>query len=153
MGQRGRFRRRNPAGSFHCAPVRYDGSGMPHYETDKNAVYMPRQRNFEHYHDYIQETLRQIVSATGHQQRLAREGMVMKNGMAPSEDALKQERLIVEVASGIKMLELGLPARLSEESLKTVVQKILFLLCRQRNTSFAVCQTSCLKLLLQKGRL
>ena len=101
-------------------PVRYDGSGMPHYETDKDAVYMPRQRNFEHYHDYIQETLRQIVSATGHQQRLAREGMVMKNGMAPSEDALKQERLIVEVASGIKMLELGLPARLSEESLKTV---------------------------------
>ena len=101
-------------------PVRYDGSGMPHYETDKDAVYMPRQRNFEHYHDYIQETLRQIVSATGHQQRLAREGMVMKNGMAPSEDALKQERLIVEVASGIKMLELGLPARLSEESLKAV---------------------------------
>lgn len=101
-------------------PVRYDGSGMPHYETDKDAVYMPRQRNFDHYHDYIQETLRQIVSATGHQQRLAREGMVMKNGMAPSEDALKQERLIVEVASGIKMLELGLPARLSEESLKTV---------------------------------
>lgn len=101
-------------------PVRYDGSGMPHYETDKDAVYMPRQRNFEHYHDYIQKTLRQIVSATGHQQRLAREGMVMKNGMAPSEDALKQERLIVEVASSIKMLELGLPARLSEESLKTV---------------------------------
>ena len=101
-------------------PVRYDGSGMPHYETDKDAVYMPRQRNFDHYHDYIQETLRQIVSATGHQQRLAREGMVMKNGMAPSEDALKQERLIVEVASSIKMLELGLPARLSEESLKTV---------------------------------
>lgn len=34
-------------------PVRYDGSGMPHYETDKDAVYMPRQRNFEHYHDYV----------------------------------------------------------------------------------------------------
>ena len=61
------------------------------------------------------EALRQIVSATGHQQRLAREGMVMKNGMGPSEDALKQERLIVEVASGIKMLELGLPARLSDK--------------------------------------
>ena len=104
----------------NLVPVRYDGSGMPHYETDRDAVYMPRQRNFEHYHDYMQETLRQIVSATGHQQRLAREGMVMKNGMAPSEDALKQERLVVEVASGIKMLELGLPARLSEESLKTV---------------------------------
>lgn len=64
-------------------PVRYDGSGMPHYETDKDAVYMPRQRNFDHYHDYIQETLRQIVSATGHQQRLAREGMVMKTAWHP----------------------------------------------------------------------
>ena len=60
------------------------------------------------------------MSATGHQQRLAREGMVMKNGVAPSEDAVRQERLVVELASGIKMLELGLPARLSEESLKTV---------------------------------
>ena len=104
----------------NLVPVRSDGSGMPHYETDKDAVYMPRLRDFEHYNDYVQEALRQIVSATGHQQRLAREGMVMKNGMAPSEDALKQERLVVEVASGIKMLELGLPARLSDESLKLV---------------------------------
>lgn len=104
----------------NLVPIRSDGSGIPHYETDRDAVYMPRQREFEHYHDYVQEALRQIVSATGHQQRLAREGMVMKNGMAPSEDAVKQERLVVEIASGIKMLELGLSARLSEESLKTV---------------------------------
>lgn len=104
----------------NLVPVRSDGSGVPHYETDKDAVYMPRQREFEHYHDYVHEALRQIVSATGHQQRLAREGMVMKNGVAPSEDAVKQERLVVEIASGIKMLELGLPARLSDESLKTV---------------------------------
>ena len=101
-------------------PVRYDGSGMPHYETDRDAVYMPRQKSFDHYNDYVQETLRQIVSATGHQQRLAREGMVMKNGMPPSDDAVKQERLVVEIASGIKMLELGLPARLSDESLSLV---------------------------------
>ena len=100
--------------------VRSDGSGMPHYETDRDAVYMPRQRDFEHYNDYVQEALRQIVSATGHQERLAREGMVMKNGMAPSEDTVKRERLVVEVASGIKMLELGLPARLSEESIGLV---------------------------------
>lgn len=104
----------------NLVPVRSDGSGVPHYETDKDAVYMPRQKDFTHYHDYVQEALRQIVSATGHQERLAREGMVMKNGTAPSEDAVRQERLVVEVASGIKMLELGLPARLSDESLKTV---------------------------------
>lgn len=104
----------------NLVPIRSDGSGVPHYETDRDAVYMPRQKDFEHYHDYLQEALRQIVSATGHQQRLAREGMVMKNGIAPSEDAVKYERLVVELASGIKMMELGLPARLSDESLKTV---------------------------------
>jgi len=102
--------------------VKQDGSVQEkgYTEADKDAVYMPRQKDFEHYHDYVQEALRQIVSATGHQQRLAREGMVMKNGVAPSEDAVKHERLVVELASGIKMLELGLPARLSDESLKTV---------------------------------
>lgn len=100
--------------------VRSDGSGMAHYETDKDAVYLPRQKEFEHYNDYVQEALRQIVSATGHQQRLSREGMVMKSGVAPSEDALKHERLVVELASAVKMLELGLPARLSPGSMQMV---------------------------------
>ena len=82
--------------------VRKDGSGVAHYDTEKDAVYMPKQENFEHYSDYVQEMLRQVVSATGHQQRLAREGMVMKNGIAPSEDAVKQEKLVVELASGTR---------------------------------------------------
>lgn len=100
--------------------VRQDGSGVAHYDTEKDVIYLPRQRDFEHYNDYVQEIMRQLVSATGHQQRLAREGMVMKNGMAPSEDAVKKERLITEIASGVKMLELGLPARLSKDSLGMV---------------------------------
>ena len=91
-----------------------------HYDTEKDVIYLPRQRDFEHYNDYVQEMMRQLVSATGHQQRLAREGMVMKNGKAPSEDAVKKERLITEIASGVKMLELGLPARLSKDSLSMV---------------------------------
>ena len=101
-------------------PIRTDGSGVAHYDSEIDAVYMPRQKDFEHYNDYVQETLRQIVSATGHQQRLAREGMVMKNGMAPSEDAVRMERLTAELASGVKMLEMGLPARLSDESLRHI---------------------------------
>lgn len=104
----------------NLVPVRTDGSGVAHYDSGKDAVYMPRQKDFEHYNDYVQETLRQIVSATGHQQRLAREGMVMKNGVAPSEDAVRMERLIAELASGVKMLEMGLPARLSDESLRHI---------------------------------
>ena len=100
--------------------VRQDGTGVAHYDTEKDIIYLPRQRDFEHYNDYVQEMMRQLVSATGHQQRLAREGMVMKNGKAPSEDAVKKERLITEIASGVKMLELGLPARLSKDSLGMV---------------------------------
>ena len=100
--------------------VRQDGTGVAHYDTEKDVIYLPRQRDFEQYNDYVQEMMRQLVSATGHQQRLAREGMVMKNGKAPSEDAVKKERLITEIASGVKMLELGLPARLSKDSLGMV---------------------------------
>ena len=106
--------------SRNLAPVRTDGSGVAHYDSQKDAIYIPRQKDFAHYTDYAQETLRQIIAATGHQQRLAREGMVMKNGITPTEDAVKQERLIAEIASGIKMLEMGLPARLSDESVKLV---------------------------------
>lgn len=101
----------------NLVPVRMDGSGVAHYDSTRDAVYVPRQKDFEHYHDYVQEVFRQVVSATGHQQRLAREGMVMKDGKAPSEGAVRQERLTVELASGLKMLELGLPARLSSESM------------------------------------
>ena len=106
--------------SKNMVPVRTDGSGVAHYDSQKDAVYIPRQKDFEHYTDYAQETLRQILAATGHQQRLAREGMVMKNGVPPTEDAVKQEHLISEIASGIKMLEMGLPARLSDENIKMV---------------------------------
>ena len=106
--------------SKNMVPVRTDGSGVAHYDSQKDAVYIPRQKDFEHYTDYAQETLRQIIAATGHQQRLAREGMVMKNGVPPTEDAVKQEHLISEIASGIKMLVMGLPARLSDENIKMV---------------------------------
>ncbi len=54
--------------------VRQDGTGVAHYDTEKDVIYLPRQRDFEHYNDYVQEMMRQLVSATGHQQRLAREG-------------------------------------------------------------------------------
>lgn len=100
--------------------VRKDGSGVAHYDTEKDAVYMPKQENFEQYNDYVQEMLRQVVTATGHQQRLAREGMVMKNGIAPSEDAVKQEKLVVELASGIKMMEMGMTAKISKENIGLV---------------------------------
>ena len=49
-----------------------------------------------------------------------KEGMVMKNGIAPSEDAVKQEKLVVELASGIKMMEMGMSAKISKENMGLV---------------------------------
>ena len=99
--------------------VRKDASGVAHYDTEKDVVFMPVQKNYEHYEDYVRDMVKQIVSATGHQQRLAREGMTM-NGRQPSEDARKQEQLVVELTAGAKLQELGIPAKLSQDTLKMI---------------------------------
>ena len=104
----------------NLVPIRKDGTGTPRYDTAKDAVYMPDQKHFASYPDYVQELVRQVASATGHQQRLAREGMVMQGGKAPSEDAVKYERLVAELAAGVKMMDFGLPAKISAENLPLV---------------------------------
>lgn len=100
--------------------IRKDGTGISHYDTARDAVYMPHPRHFDSYEDYVRELVRQVASATGHRQRLAREGMVMQGGKAPSEDAVKYERLVAELAAGVKLMDFGLPAKMSEESLPLV---------------------------------
>lgn len=104
----------------NLVPVRRDGTIMAHYNVAKDVVYVPDRKNYPQYIDYVQDLMREIARATGHQQRCAREGMVMRGGVAPSEDAVKREELVVELVAGIKMLELGLPARLLPNSLKLV---------------------------------
>lgn len=102
--------------SQNLVPVRKSTTGTAAYDTVKDAVYIPDQKHFGNYMDYVQELVRQVVSATGHRERMSREGMVMNGGKAPSGDALRYERLIAEIASGLKMAEFGLPAKLSPES-------------------------------------
>ena len=104
----------------NLVPIRKDGTGTPRYDTAKDAVYMPDQKHFSSYPDYVQELVRQVASATVHRQRLAREGMVMQGGKAPSEDAVKYERLVAELAAGVKMMDFGLPAKMSAENLPLV---------------------------------
>lgn len=104
----------------NLVPIRKDGTGTPRYDTAKDAVYMPDQKHFSSYPDYVQELVRQVASATGHRPRLAREGMVMQGGKAPSEDAVKYERLVAELAAGVKMMDFGLPAKMSAENLPLV---------------------------------
>lgn len=98
--------------------IRPDSSGVAHYDSTKDVVFLPDVTSYENYEDYARDAVSLLVSATGHQQRLAREGMTNSNGKTSPEDAEKQERLIVEVATAVKLQELGIAAKLSPESMK-----------------------------------
>lgn len=98
--------------------IRPDSSGVAHYDSTKDVVFLPDVTFYENYEDYARDAVSLLVSATGHQQRLAREGMTISNGKTSPEDAEKQERLIVEVATAVKLQELGIAAKLSPESMK-----------------------------------
>lgn len=98
--------------------IRPDSSGVAHYDDTKDVVFLPDVSSYENYEDYARDAVSLLVSATGHQQRLAREGMTISNGKTSPEDAEKQERLIVEVATAVKLQELGIAAKLSPESMK-----------------------------------
>lgn len=104
----------------NLVPIRRDGSVVAHYDVAKDAIYVPDIKNYSHYIEYVQDLMREIARATGHQQRCAREGMVMKGGVPPSQEAVKREELVVELTAGIKMLELGLPAQLLPNSLNLI---------------------------------
>ena len=98
--------------------IRHDSSGVAHYDSTKDVVFLPDVTSYENYEDYARDAVSLLVSATGHQQRLAREGMTISNGKTSPEDAEKQERLIVEVATAVKLQELGIAAKLSPESMR-----------------------------------
>ena len=98
--------------------IRHDSSGVAHYDSTKDVVFLPDVTSYENYEDYARDAVSLLVSATGHQQRLAREGMTISNGKTSPEDAEKQEHLIVEVATAVKLQELGIAAKLSPESMK-----------------------------------
>lgn len=100
--------------------VRKDGTGVPHYDTSKDTVFLPAQKHFASYADYVQDALRQIVSATGHPQRLDRKGFVIEGGASPKESQLNRERFVIEMASAVKMTQFGLPARLSPEAMNEI---------------------------------
>ncbi|MDO5771434.1 MAG: zincin-like metallopeptidase domain-containing protein [Bacteroidales bacterium] len=105
------------AADSNFVKIRNDGSGVAHYDARADVVYLPDREDFADYRDYMQEANRQLVSATGHSERLSRIGTGDK---APSLDDVRQERLVVELASASMMLNNGMPARLSAESLPMV---------------------------------
>ena len=94
-------------------PIRKDATGIAHYDVGKDTLYIPAQKDFPSYADYVQEVSRQIAHATGIPQRLHREGMNVENGNAA---ARQREMLVEELASAHKMLELGMVAKLRPET-------------------------------------
>jgi antirestriction protein ArdC len=96
--------------------VKLDSTGMGRYDPTNDIVLLPQQSHFNNYEDYAQEVFREVITATGHQQRLARQGVEMPHGKVPMGDAANREQLIVELASAIKMQQMGMAARLSPKS-------------------------------------
>ena len=99
--------------------IRRDGSALSFYDPSKNIVHLADRETFADYPQFVQEMMRMVAAATGHQQRLARDGVFAKD-VASNEDAVMQEKLVEELASGVKMQELGLPAKLSKEGMDMV---------------------------------
>lgn len=96
----------------NLVPIRKDATGIAHYDSKKDTLHIPAQKDFPTYADYVQEISRQIVHATGVPQRLGREGMTLDNVHTPSEALQHREMLVEELASAHKMLEMGMPAKL-----------------------------------------
>ena len=106
--------------SQNLVPIRKDGTGMAHYDSAKDVIHIPAQKNYPDYAAYVQDTFRMVVTATGHPGRMDRPGTAVEGLRTPSEALGNRERLIVELASAVKMNQLGLPARLSPESKELV---------------------------------
>ncbi len=92
--------------------IRKDSTGIAHYDSKKDTLHIPAQKDYPSYADYVQEVSRQIVHATGVPQRLGREGVVTDGGKHPSETQQQREMLVEELVSAHKMLELGMTAKI-----------------------------------------
>lgn len=96
----------------NLVPIRKDATGIAHYDSKKDTLYIPAQKAFPSYADYVQEVTRQIVHATGVPQRLGREGLSVDGVKTPSEVQQHMEMLVEEIASAHRMLELGMTAKM-----------------------------------------
>lgn len=103
----------------NLVPIRKDATGIAHYDSKKDTLHIPAQKDFPSYADYVQEVTRQIVHATGVPQRLGREGLSVNGVKTSSEVQQHMEMLVEELASAHRMLELGMTAKMR---LQTVEQ-------------------------------
>lgn len=104
----------------NLVPIRKDATGIAHYDSKKDTLHIPAQKNFSSYADYVQEVTRQIVHATGVPQRLGRNGLSVDGVKTPSEVQQHMEMLVEELASAHRMLELGLTAKMRPQTVEQI---------------------------------
>ena len=102
----------------NLVPIRKDATGIAHYDSKKDTLHIPAQKDFPSYEDYVQEVTRQIVHATGVPQRLGREGLSFDGVKTPSEVQQHMEMLVEELASAHRMLELGMTAKMRPQTVE-----------------------------------
>ena len=102
----------------NLVPIRKDATGIAHYDSKKDTLHIPAQKDFPSYADYVQEVTRQIVHATGVPQRLGREGFSVDGVKTPSEVQQHMEMLVEEFASAHRMLELGMTAKMRPQTVE-----------------------------------
>lgn len=102
----------------NLVPIRKDATGIAHYDSKKDTLHIPAQKDFPSYADYVQEVTRQIVHATGVPQRLGREGLSVNGVKTPSKVQRHMEMLVEELASAHRMLELGITAKMRPQTVE-----------------------------------
>ena len=102
----------------NLVPIRKDATGIAHYDSKKDTLHIPAQKDFSSYADYVQEVTRQIVHATGVPQRLGRNGLSVDGVKTPSEVQQHMEMLVEELASAHRMLELGMTAKMRPQTVE-----------------------------------
>lgn len=102
----------------NLVPIRKDVTGIAHYDSKKDTLHIPAQKDFPSYADYVQEVTRQIVHATGVPQRLGREGLSVDGVKTPSKVQQHMEMLVEEFASAHRMLELGMTAKMRPQTVE-----------------------------------
>lgn len=102
----------------NLVPIRKDATGIAHYDSKKDTLHIPAQKDFPSYADYVQEVTRQIVHATGVPQRLGREGLSVDGVKTPAEVQQHMEMLVEELASAHRMLELGMTAKMRPQTVE-----------------------------------
>lgn len=96
-------------------PIRRDGIGVAHYDANRDLIHIPAQKEFDTYPEYVQAVTREIVRATGVQQRLNREGT-----MSSDKEKQARESLVEDLVSAHKLLEFGLPSKLKKTTIENV---------------------------------